>query len=129
MTNDAKEEQRSCKTGSIIFLDQGKVLNGELLEEDWQDPYLRYLLQGVLLVDRVKREKLKKYMTRFKVVDYKLFKRSFQGRWMVCIPTKEVNGVLSDLYEGEPAGHPSGRKLWQMKLHQRYYWPTMQRVA
>ena len=54
-----------------------KVLNGELLEEDWQDPYLRYLLQGVLPVDRVQREKLKKFVTRFKVVDEKLFKKSF----------------------------------------------------
>ena len=54
-----------------------EVLNGELLEEDWQDPYLRYLLQGVLLVDRIQREKLKKFVTRFKVVDEKLFKKSF----------------------------------------------------
>ena len=54
-----------------------EVLNGELLEEDWQDPYLRYLLQGVLPVDRVQREKLKIFVTRFKVVDEKLFKKSF----------------------------------------------------
>ena len=121
MTNDAKEEQRSCKTCSIIPPDQAEVLNGELLEEDWQDPYLRYLLQGVLSADQVQSEKLKKYVTGFKVVDVKLFKKSFQGRWMVCIPTKEVNGVLSDLHEGEPVGHPGGRKLWQMALHQGYY--------
>ena len=36
---------------------------------------------------------------------------------MVCIPTKEVSGVLLDLHEGELAGHPSGRKQWQMALH------------
>ena len=48
---------------------------------------------------------MKKYVTRFKVVDGKLFKRSFEGRWMVCIPTKEVSGVLSDLHEGKLAGH------------------------
>ena len=36
---------------------------------------------------------------------------------MVCIPTKEINSVLSDLYEGEPARHPGGRKLWQMALY------------
>ena len=41
---------------------------------------MRYLLQGTLPGDRVQREKLKKYVTRFKVVDRKLFKRSFQGR-------------------------------------------------
>ena len=129
MANDAKEEQWSCKTCFVIPLDQVEVLNGELLEEDWQKPYLRYLLQGILPVDRVQREKLKKYVTRFKVVNGKLFKRSFQGRWMVCIPVEEVNGVLLDLHEGEPAGHPGGRKLWQMALHQGYYWPTMQRDA
>ena len=76
------------------------MLNGELLEKDWQDPYLRYLLQDVLLADRVQRERLKKYVTKFKVVDRKLFKRSFQRRWMVCIPGKEINGVLSDLHQG-----------------------------
>ena len=93
------------------------------------EPYLRYLLQGVLPVDWVKREKMKKYVTRFKVVEGKLYKRSFQGRWMVCIPTEEVNGILLDLHEREPARHLGGRWLWQMALHQGYYWPTMQRDA
>ena len=63
------------------------------------------------------------------MVNGKLFKRSFQGKWLVCIPHKEVKGILSDLYEGEPARHLGGRKLWQMALHERYYWPTMQRDA
>ena len=52
---------------------------------------------------------MKRYVTRFKIVEGKLFKRSFQGRWMICIPTKETNGVLSKLHEGEPAGHPGGK--------------------
>ena len=59
MANDAKKEERSCKTCSIMPLDQARVLNGESLEEDWQDPYVRYLLQGTLPVDRIQREKLK----------------------------------------------------------------------
>ena len=84
MANDANEEQRNCKTCFIIPLDQAEVLNGELQEEDWQEPYLRYLLQGLLHADCIQREKLRRYVTRFKVVDEKLFKRSFQGRWMVC---------------------------------------------
>ena len=90
---------------------------------------MRYLLQGIFPADRVQREKLKKYVTRFKVVDEKLFNRSFQGRWMVCIPTKEVNGILLGLQGEEPTGHSGGRKLWQMALHQGYYCPTMQRYA
>jgi len=65
----------------------------------------------------LKKEKFKKYATRFKVVDGKLFKRSFQGKWLVCISNKEIKGILSDLHEGEPTRHPSGKKLWQMALH------------
>ena len=80
MANDAKEEQRNCKTFSVMPLDQVEVLNDGLQEEDWQEPYLRYLLQGMLPVDRIQRENLRRYVTRFKVVDGKLFKRSFQGR-------------------------------------------------
>ena len=60
---------------------------------------------------------MKRHVTTFKVMKEKLFKRSFQGRWIVCISTKKANGVLSDLHEREPAGHPSGRRLWQMALH------------
>ena len=48
---------------------------------------------------------------------------------MVCIPTKEANGILSDLNEREPTGHLDGRRLWQMALHQGYYRHTMQRNA
>ena len=44
MANDVKEEQRSCKTYSIIPPDQAEVLNGKVLEKDWQDSYFRYLL-------------------------------------------------------------------------------------
>ena len=80
MANDAKGEQRDCKTCSIIPPNQVKVLNSEVQEEDWQDPYLRYFLECVLLVDRLKGKKLKKYATRFKMVDVKLFKRRIQGK-------------------------------------------------
>jgi len=60
MANDAKEEQRNCKTCFVIPPDQAEVLNGELLKEDKHDPYFRYLLQGILLADQVQREKFKK---------------------------------------------------------------------
>ena len=90
---------------------------------------MRYLLQGVLPTNQLKREKLKRYVTRFKVVEGKLFKRSFQGKWIVCIPTKEAKGVLSDLHEGEPTRHPGERRLWKMALHQGYYWLITQRDA
>ena len=117
MASDAREEYRDCKTCSMIPPDQAEVLNGEDQEEDWQDSYLRCLLEGVLPADRLKKEKLKRFATRFKVVDGKLFKRSFQGKWLVCISNKEIKGILSDLHKGEPAGHLVGRKLWQMALH------------
>ena len=51
------------------------------------------------------------------MVEGKLFKRNFQGKWLVCIPNKEVNDSLSDLHKGELVGHPDGKKLWQMALH------------
>ena len=59
---------------------------------------MRYLLEGVLPTDWLKKEKLKRYATRFKVADGKLFKRSFHGKWLVCISSKEVKGNLLDLH-------------------------------
>lgn len=96
-------------------------MNSEIQEKDWQDLYVKYLSQGVLLAEWLKRERLKKYATRFQMVDEKLFKRSFQCKWLVYIRNKEVKGILSDLHEGEPVEHPVGRKLWQMVLYQGYY--------
>ena len=61
MASDAKEEQRNCNTCSIIPPDQVELLNSEIQEEDWQGLYVKYLSQGVLLADWLKREKLKKY--------------------------------------------------------------------
>ena len=100
MASDAKEKYRDCKTCSMIPSNQAKVLNGEDQEEDWQDSYLRYLLEGVLPTDRLTKEKLKRYATRFKVVDGKLFKGSFQEKWLVCISNKEIKGIFSDLHKG-----------------------------
>ena len=55
---------------------------------------MRFLLRGVLPIDQLKGEKQKKYATRFKMADGWLFKRIFQGKWLVCIPNKEVKGIL-----------------------------------
>ena len=96
-------------------------------EKDWQDPYVKYISQDALPANWLKREKLKRYATRFEMVDGKLFKRSFQGKWLVCIPNKEVEGILSNLHKGESIKHLGGKKLWQMALHQGYYRPTMQK--
>ena len=63
------------------------------------------------------------------MMDGKMLKRSFQGKRLMCIPSKEVKGIHSILHEGELATHPGGRKLWQMAWHQGYYWHTMQRDA
>ena len=51
MASDSKEEQQSCKTCSVIPLDQAEVLNRELLKEDWQEPYLRYLCKEFCLLN------------------------------------------------------------------------------
>ena len=51
MASDTKEEQRDCKTCFIIPPYQAEVLNGEVQEEDWQDSYLRYLLEGIIFTD------------------------------------------------------------------------------
>ena len=51
MASDSKEEQQSCKTCSVIPPDQAEVLNRELLKEDWQEPYLRYLCKEFCLLN------------------------------------------------------------------------------
>lgn len=61
--------------------------------------------------DRMELARVKIYATRFKVIDGKLFKKSFQGQWLVCIPNKDVKDILSALHEGELVRHPGGRKL------------------
>ena len=116
MASNAKEEQRDCKTCSIIPPNQAEVLNIKVQEEDWRDPYIKYMSQGVQPADRLKRENLTRYAIGFKMVDGKLLKKSVQGKWLTCIPSKEVKGILSNLHEGEPIGHPGGRKLCQMSL-------------
>ena len=44
MASDAKEEQRDYKTYTIIPPNWAEVLNSEIEKDDWQDPYVKYLL-------------------------------------------------------------------------------------
>ena len=78
MASNAKEEQRDCKTCSIIPPNQAEILNIKVQEEDWQDSYIKYMSQGVQPADRLKRENLTRYAIGFKMADGKLLKKKFQ---------------------------------------------------
>ena len=56
-------------------------------------------------------------------------KKAFKGGGWYVFLLKKLMVFFQICMKKEPVRHQGGRKLWQMALHQGYYWPTMERDA
>ena len=64
------------------------TLHGEVQEEDWQDPCLRYLLDGVLPIDQLKREKLRNMLQDLRSWMGSCSKEASKGNGWFAFPAK-----------------------------------------
>ncbi|XP_073138233.1 uncharacterized protein [Henckelia pumila] len=111
------------QSGSVMTI-EGKAEVTE--EESWMTPLTKYLQTGVLLRDEAHARKLKRQVTRFTLVNKKLYRRSFQGPLLRCLAREEVCYVLQEIHEGCCGDHGGVLSLARRTLLEGYWWPTLQ---
>ena len=87
-------------------------------------PYLDYLLQDTLLMDKTEARWLARRTKSFVLVGSELYKRSHNGILQCCIPIKWGKCLLSDIHGGVYGHHATPKTLVENVFRQGFYWPT-----
>ncbi|GFY85504.1 hypothetical protein Acr_04g0002420 [Actinidia rufa] len=109
---------------------QSSVLVNTQLGPSWMDPIVNYLRADQLLDDRKEAHKIRIKAARFWISPTgDLYKRSYQGPYLLCVHSSLVEDVLYEIHEGMCGLHSGGRSLAHRALSQGYWWPYRQKDA
>ncbi|GFY86367.1 hypothetical protein Acr_05g0000060 [Actinidia rufa] len=96
----------------------------------WMEPIVNYLRTDQLPNDRKEAHKIRIKAARFWISPTgDLYKRSYQGPYLLCVHPSLVEDVLYEIHEGMCGLHSGGRSLAHKALSQGYWWPYMQKHA
>ncbi|PKU60276.1 hypothetical protein MA16_Dca027859 [Dendrobium catenatum] len=73
--------------------------------------------------------RLRRQAANFTIINGELYKRSFTGPYLKCLPPSEANYALREVHSGICGEHLGGRALAQKVLRQGFYWPTIKQDA
>ena len=105
-------------------------INQTSLSPNWMDPILKFLESDILPEDKVEAEKIRRKAPWYWLSeDKKLYKRSFSGPYLLCVPPETAESILEELHEGICGNHTGGRSLSCRAITQGYWWPNMQKEA
>lgn len=68
---------------------------------------------------RIRREATQYWLS----ADRKLYRRSFEGPYLLCLCPKKVNDLLAKLHEGVCSSHVKGHSLAHQAITQGFWWP------
>jgi hypothetical protein len=100
--------------------------SGVTPDRNWQTPYLQYLHQGELPLDRAEARRLARHAKSFVLLGEgkELYHRSPSGILQRCISTTEGQGLLQEIHSGACSLHAAPRALVGNAFRQGFYWPT-----
>ena len=93
--------------------------------ENWRNPCMQYLTEGILPQKHSERYKLKRLVTRYFLHNAILFKKGYEGDPLRCLGPVEAKGMIKEVHSGECGEHQGKKKLYRCLLQMGYYWPTM----
>ena len=94
----------------------------------WMDSIIRFLREDILPDEKIEADKIRRKATNYWLSeDYKLYKRSFSGPYLLCVHPDLIESLLEELHEGICGNHTGGRSLAHRAIPQGYWWPNMQR--
>ncbi|GFZ21534.1 hypothetical protein Acr_29g0006960 [Actinidia rufa] len=98
---------------------QISILVNTKLGLSWMDPIVNYLRTDRLLDDRKEAHKIRIKAARFWISPSgDLYKRSYQGPYLLCVHPSLVEDVLYEIHEGMCGLHSRGRSLAHRALSQ-----------
>ena len=96
----------------------------------WMDPIVDFLVEDRIPNDEKKANKVRRIASRYWLsADRKLYWRSFEGPYLLCLHSGKVNEVLTKLHKGVCGSHVGGRSLTHRAMTQGFWWPRMQKDA
>ena len=94
------------------------------------DPIVLFLKKDILPEDKSEANKVRRKTPHFWLSeDYKLYKRSFSGPYLLCIHPKTSELLIEELHEGIYGSYAGGRSLSHKTITYGYWWPNMQKEA
>ena len=94
------------------------------------DSIIQFLKEDIMPEEKIEADKIQKKATSYWLLeDYKLYKHSFSGPYLLCVHPELTESLLEEMHEGICGSHNGGRSLAHRAITQGYWWPNMQREA
>lgn len=112
--------QPSVQHAEVMFLERSNC---------WMTPYLNYLFDGILPLDRMLVKKIKYRSLNFVLIDRDLYRRAYSSPLLRFLVPSEAEYVLLEVDEEICGDHMAAKALTYKVLWQGYYWPTIFKEA
>jgi ribonuclease HI len=130
--DDAPEPEETSAQPEEPSVAEGEALRveGEQNEvapnQDWQTPYLEYLLRGELPLDKAEARRLARRAKSFVLLgdEKELYHHSPSGILQRCISVAQGQELLQEIHSGACGHHAAPRTLVGKAFRQGFYWPT-----
>jgi hypothetical protein len=130
--DDALEPEGTLAQSEVPSAAEGEALriegeqNGVAPNQNWQTPYLEYLLQGELPLDKAEAWLLVRRAKSFVLLgdEKELYHRSPSGILQRCISVAQGQELLQEIHSGACGHHAAPRALVGNAFRQGFYWPT-----
>jgi hypothetical protein len=121
----AQPKAPSAPEGEALRVEEER--NGVMPNRNWQTPYLQYLHQGEVPLDRAEARRLARRAKSFVLLGdgKELYHRSPSGILQRCISIAEGQKLLQEIQSGACGHHAAPRALVGNAFRQGFYWPRV----
>jgi ribonuclease HI/transposase InsO family protein len=120
----AQPEVPSVAEGEVLRIEGGQ--NGVAPNQNWQSPYLEYLLRGELPLDKAEARRLVRRAKSFILLgdEKELYHRSPSGILQRCISVAQGQELLPEIHSRACGHRAAPRAIVGNAFRQGFYWPT-----
>ncbi|OMO89508.1 Retrotransposon gag protein [Corchorus capsularis] len=116
--------ERRSMPSELIRENVFEVCNIDHHHTDWREPFIQYLNNPSIKVDR----RTRTLAVHYTLLADELYRRGEDGVYLRCLDKEEARKVLKDVHQGLCGAHQAGRKMrWLIRRH-GFYWPSVLKV-